>query len=580
MTDISTWEPSKKSNVNPLSEKQFGRLRRSIDWSQKQFEFPRRKRIEAIRQFVGKRYMESGSQKIMPVNITKLAVDIYVRQLAARAPRVMISTKQAEFRPAAANFELAVNQIPKEINLSRTLRKFVTEALFSVGILKIGLSESEQILGHTYGETFVDNVTLDDYFCDMSAKSRELIQYEGNDYWLDYDEVMDAGWINKKARDGLKPDEYTVMGPGGEERAEGIANTSSAEIYKDRIWLRDVWLPAERLLVTYGVKSEKLFNVVEWEGPERGPYIELGFSGVPGNLLPLPPVSVWYDLNELVNGLFRKLGNQGDAQKTVLGFKGGDNEGVEAFKNAPDGSGIKYTGADPQKLTAGGVDPRTLLFFQQSRELSSYIAGNLDSLGGLAPQTQTVGQDRLLGEAAGAQLRDMSARTVDAIKEVFHALAWYEWNDPVRQRLLEKKIPETDMSIPVEWNQESKQGEFGFYDLDIDVYSLQDDSPNLKLQKLGAIVGQYVLPLAPLIQQQNGTIDVQAIFRDVARYSDMEEVNEYVTFLDQPMQQESGGVSTPSAVTSSAPTDEGMSSGQMQPQSADMMEQLLSDSGE
>jgi len=567
--------------VNPLSEKQFSKLQKSIDWSQKQFEFSRRKRVEAIKQFCGSRYMESGSEKIMPVNISKLAVEIYVRQLAAHTPRVLITTKRDELRSTAANFELALNQIPNEIGLSRTLRIFVMEALFSVGILKIGLSDGEQIMGHNYGEVFVDNVTLDDYFCDMSTGSRNTIQYEGNDYWMDYDDVMEMDWAKKTSREKLKPDEYTMLGQDGEIRAESIANASTPEVFKDRIHMRDVWLPGEKLLVTYGVTSKKLLNVVEWEGPKNGPYVWLGYSDVPGNLLPLPPVSIWYDLNELANGLFRKLGNQADAQKTVQGFPGGDDAGVIAFKDAKDGDGIAYSGAKPEPLTAGGVDSKTLAFFLQTRELSSYFAGNLDSLGGLAPMTQTVGQDKLLGEAASAQLRDMADKTIDAIKEVFYALAWYEWRDPLKQRDLEKKVPGMGVSVPVKWNQESKQGEFDLYDLEIDVYSCQDDSPATKLQKLGLIVERFITPLSPFIQQQSGSIDVEAILDDVVKYSDMPEAGRYVTFMDDYTGQQGAPMGAAPTGAPASGADEAGGIPQPEPTgTADMMQELLSDSGE
>src|SRR5208337_3159153 len=130
----------------------------------------------------------------------------------------------------------------------------------------------------------------------------------------------------------------------------------SADQYRDRLWLRDVWLPKEQLLLTVGCNTNTLLKVVEWEGPECGPYYKLGYSDVPGNLLPLPPVALWRDLHELSNKLFRKLGNQAEGQKTVLGFTGGDEESVSNFQKASDGDGIRYTGAPPQRLTAGGVD--------------------------------------------------------------------------------------------------------------------------------------------------------------------------------------------------------------------------------
>ncbi len=569
--------PQGKKPINPLNEKQFSSLKESIEWSNQQLLFPRKKRIQSIESYVGMHYSENGSARVMPVNMLKVGVDIYVRQLAARAPRVMITTKYDELKVTAADFELALNQIPMEIGLGETLRRFVMEALFSMGILKIGLSTVGEVLGHSYGETFVDNVTIDDYFCDMSAKDKRLFQYEGNDYWLDYEEVMDSKWGNQGKGD-LKPDEYTVLGPAGEKRAEGITNQSSPQVFRDRVLFRDVWLPSEELFLTYGVRHGELLNVVEWEGPENGPYIKLGYSNVPGNIMPLPPVAVWRDLNDLGNAVLRKLGNQADSEKTVQGFGGGDDEAVEAFKNAKDGDGIKWTGTQPERLQAGGVNPRTLAFYMITKELSSYVGGNLDSLGGLSPMSETIGQDRLLSEAAGVQLRDMAAETISTIRKVFYSLAWYEWNNPVKTRKLEKRVPETDVSIPVKWNRDSKKGKFELFDLDIDVYSLQDDSPNLKLRKLNAIMSQFIIPLHPLIQQQQGTIDVQAILRDVARFSDTPEVNEYVTFVDQPMQQGGGGSdsSTPGAPPSSP---EAPQSGSAQGGSADLVQQLLSSGG-
>jgi hypothetical protein len=265
----------------------------------------------------------------------------------------------------------------------------------------------------------------------------------------------------------------------------------------------------------------------------------------------LPPVGLWRDLHELGNSLFRKLENQADGQKAVMAFRGGQNEDAENFKNAKDQSGITYTSSKPELLATPGVDSKTLAFFLQVQTLSSYVAGNLDSLGGLAPITSTVGQDKLISEAAGAQMRDMSAKTIAVTRDIFKALAYYEWNDPIKQRTLEKQIPGIDMTIPVKWNSRSKKGKFSSYELDVDVYSMQDDSPSLRLQKLMTFVERLVIPLAPMIQQVGGNIDVQAILRQAAKYADMPDAAEIVTFMDQ-LPQAGGGqepASMPSNIT-------------------------------
>ncbi len=516
-----------------FSDSMISDLTDSIDWSQRQLTFPRRERVQSIRQFIGSNHVEGGPVKKVPVNFLKLAVDIYVRQLAARSPRVLVSTLHPELKHVAANLSLAVNEIPEEIGLTKTLRRFVTEALFSIGILKCGIYTTQNILGEDYGETFVDDITIDDWFCDMSAKRMDLIQYCGNDYWPVYEEVMESNEISKSVKSRLFADEHTWVNELGEERAESISSTETATEYKKRIHMRDVWLPDERVMMTYAVTSKAHVRDFKWEGPDNGPYHILGYTEVPGNLLPLASVPTWRDLHELANALFRKLGNQGDGQKSVLGFSNADDEEIENFRKASDGDGIKYTGAPPVPLTVGGVSQSTLAFYLQVRDLYSYFSGNLDSLGGLSAATETVGQDKLLSEAASAQMRDMAARTVDATKGLFTSLAWYEWNDPLKTRILEKPIPGTDISIPVDWNQEAKVGGFDLYDLDIDVYSLQDDSPSLKLQKLNIIVERYILPLMPAILQAGGVPNVQEILLEVAKLSDYPEAGAFITWPDQ-----------------------------------------------
>jgi len=507
----------------------FKRLQTAVDWSVRQLEQPRKQRVDMVRQFVGSHYFKNPADMRVPTNMLELAVTIYVSRLAARSPRVMVSAIDDSMRPFAKNMELALNQIPEEIGLHKVLRRVVLEAIFGIGVVKVGICSGQRsYMGHDVGESFVDVVTLDDYFLDMSAKSRSGIQFEGNDYWLSIDDAR--AMYEDGSPSEIEPDKHTVTGDQGEARAEGISVDEGADLYSEKVWMRDVWLPGSNQMVTYGVKSRKLFRVVPWDGPEHGPYFTLGFSDVPGNLLPLPPASLWIDLHELANSVFRKLARQADARKTIAAFPGGNDESVEALRKASDGEGIRYSGAKPEMISVGGIDQASLAFFLQTRDMFSYFAGNLDALGGLSPQSETAKQDQLISDAANARLDYWISENTYFVESVFKSLAWYEWTDPMRTRTIQKPVEGSDIVLRREWSKETREGDFLDYNIKLDAYSLQADTPALKLQKIGMALERFVFPAMEMIQQQGGSIDFKKLLELVGKLGNVEEIKEIVVF--------------------------------------------------
>lgn len=510
----------------------FDKLTKSIDWSQRQLAFPRRKYRELIKLSCGTHYAKGGADNVQPVNILKLYEKIYVQLLAPKVPRVFIHTMNPALKPAAADLELAGNQRIQEMHLENILRSVVTEALYSpVGVIKCSLA-GQYYGDHAYGESFADVIPFCDYFCDMAADDWAHIAYEGNDYWMDYDVFKEASWIPTKYRNSLKPDEYKLVTDAGEEKAKSTSIDTNPVLFRDKIHLRDVWIPDERRMVTYAVTSEQKLVESEWTddySPDNGPYHKWIYSYVPGgNLLGMPPAAMWRDMHELMNNLFRKLSKQATDEKTVQAFPGGNEEDVENYRNATDGQGIATAGIKPENMHSGGVNQVTLAFFMQCKQLASYFASNIDTIGGLASQTETLGQERMLGSASSSVIADLSVKTIAATRELFRSIVKYEFTDPVVQRVLEKRIPGTDMSVSVPWYSGRRQGKWSDYDLDIDVYSLQDDSPQSQLQRLSAWMERYVMPLMPAIQQAGGTIDAEALIKKSAKYLTVKDADDIV----------------------------------------------------
>lgn len=529
---------------------ELSKLHESIEWSNQTLAKHREERVGAIKSFCGSHYVKDGTCPATPVNLLELAVTIYIRLLAARAPKCLVSTDISSLRPFAADMEVALNQIPGEIGLSGTLRRAVLEALFSFGIVKVGIGSTNDS-AKIGDEPFVSIVQLDDYFCDMSARSWDEVQYEGNEYWMDAAQIKELYGVD------IAEDEYHGTSQDGQEQARSVTVAEHGEPLYPRVLLRDVYLLREGRMVTYAVSTLTKLRDEPWDGPEGSPYIRLAFSEVPGNLLPLPPVAVWKDLHDLENALFRKIARQALEKKSVAAFPGGNDEDIARFKMAADGEAIRYNGPKPETLAAGGVDAPNLALAIQLKDIHSSIAGNLDSLGGLSPQANTATQEKLISEASSARIRAMSDATVDFAKAIFKRLAWYAWTDPVRERTIVKSASRRfpGLAVTKKWTPETRDGDFLDYNFDIDVFSMQDDSPTTRMEKFLSVYERVVLPMLPQLQEQGAVIDLHAILEWVGRNSNLPELTDFVLFPDAPpdQRQPGGGSPRPEYVSTKAP---------------------------
>ena len=523
------------------------RLRNAVEWSRRKLLPFRKKRVDAIREFVGQHYSDNGSNDRVPFNFLEIATSIYTSQLASNNPRVMVTTPHSELKTKAFDLGLAVNVLMQEIQIHKTLRKAVLEALYGMGIVKVGLEQgAEMEIGgflHDVGQPFADIVGLDDWVHDMSARRYEEVSFSGNRYRLPFYQLSESGLYDESAIKDLKPSSrfhYNLYNEGGDERAENVARglDSDPDEYLDYIELWDLWLPHENAVVTISAEGDgKPLRWVNWEGPEEGPYHILQFNDVPGNMMPLPPVAVWIDMHELANRVFRKLGRQAERQKTILGVRGTAQEDGERIVRANDGEAILLDNPEAaREYRFGGIDQVSLAFLIQLRQMFSYQAGNLDVLGGLGPQTSTVGQERLLAESASKRMSDMQGRMMSFTKGVVRSLAKYLWYDPFITIPLIKREPGIELGITVEWGPEEREGDF-VYDIDIAPYSMKDESPGDKLNVIMQFLNTMA-PFMPMMEQQGLAFDFEGIARKFAQYTNMNDLDEIMTFLGEPLQQD------------------------------------------
>ena len=525
------------------------RLVTAFDHSRRKLLPFRERRLSMIRQFVGGAWSDGGAPDKVPVNFLEMALNIYRRQVAAKAPRIMVRSRDGDNIPFADDIEIAVNLALDDMRFDDTMRRWVLEAMFGMGVLKVGLapSDKKEILGFTHdpGQPFTDVVDFEDFVFDITAKRWDQIQFCGNRYALPIEAVKDL-----KMFPGGKLVKYErrTSNEQGDEKISNMVDDGGSygeESYMDLVELWDIWLPYESVVATFqagpdgGIDTREPLRKVEWEGPECGPYHLLSFGDVPGQIMPLPPAALMIDLHELGNRVFRKLGRQADRQKTVTLVASGNQEDGRRLTIANDGDAISVDRPEAAKeIRYGGVDQATLAFFQQLRQLTSYFGGNLETLGGLNNATNTASQEQLVKDQATMRIADMQERATSAATEVIKAISYYMWSDPVREYRVRKQIPGTDMAISTTIKPERRAGEFLDYAIEIVPFSMQSRTPAERLQTAMQVMQTFVVPLAPLLQQRGLVPDIESFLKMSAELSGAPEVLELVTKVEpQEMQQ-------------------------------------------
>lgn len=530
-----------------LTDKEYKDLREAVRDSDDKLNVFRETRTEMIREYVGSHYSDQGADFDVIVNFLELFVNTHRRQLAARAPRAMVHTRRRELKPMAADFKLALDHLSKEIDLGTTLGHVVLDALFSIGIAKVGINdlgfESRGYLNDV-GQPFCERVSLDNWVHDTNAESWDEIQFCGDRYRLPLAYLKNSGLYDAEALEQLeKNGGFDSRGSDSDKAGYIGTNSPYQDEFVPHVELLDLWLPMHGLFVTIPTRENANLKPLierEWNGPERGPYAILSFNDVPDNLMPASSVSFIYDLHLLGNKIFRQLRRQAEREKQIGIATQGDEEAAKRITDASDGEVVLggSTGQNPvQEIKYGGPDNNSLAFFIQVKNLFSWFGGNIDTLAGLSPMADTVGQERLLAQAATTRVADMQDRTIAFAKRIMEDLGYWLWNDPFIKLPLTKRIPGTNVEINFEWGPEQRENDFSEYNLDIIPYSMEHTSPPEQLQKINLFMERIILPLYPMMQQAGVTINFEALIRKYEELANVPELSDILDFASQTVYQ-------------------------------------------
>ena len=533
----------------------------------------RDERREAVRQAVGDHYAEEGAKEKVYLPLLWMYQDIVVGNLVANDPRVLIDTPVRKKKPMCSAMESWANREIKRMALADTLKRATVDAAYCMGIVKVGLATPPDAARYSWGlkegQPFAQVVDLDDYACDPHARVPEEMQWECHRYRVPLDSVRDSK-LYSKDRKTLSASPDAPYNREGDERVSmigrGFKGASGAdEEYLEMVDLWEFFIPSggeagRGLILTLaddqimgGSQYSEPLRAQEWVGPYCGPFHRLGLSlPVPGNLIPSGPIQRLRNMDFLLNRLYRKLARQADRQKSVGLYSGSGTEDAERWRTAGDGEMVRNENPDRVKwVDSGGPNAMNAQFTEAGRTLFSWIAGNLDAAGGLAPQAHTLGQDRLLNENSSRSIVHMQERAVKFTSSVVESLCWYWYLHPTKvmnttyevegvpEVTLPRRVyPHGATNLPprahvrdLPWEQ---------LDVRVDPYSLRHQTPSERLANLERVITQIVMPMLPLLQQQGRHFDVGKFLELEAEYGDMPDLPDVIS-IGEPLAENGGG---------------------------------------
>jgi len=165
----------------------------------------------------------------------------------------------------------------------------------------------------------------------------------------------------------------------------------------------------------------------------------------------------------------------------------------------------------------------------QSKQLFSWLAGNVESLDGLGASSETVGQDKMMQASANQRIAGMQDQVMRFTRDIISDYGYWLWTDPMQTYNMELDFPDVPTVQSELTPAERQTHSFYEHELEIEPHSMQYLSPGQRLQSINQIVQSVIIPSLPLMQQQGMGIDMEALLNIYAKYSNLPELNDIVT---------------------------------------------------
>lgn len=477
----------------------------------------------------------TGPSPEMPLNLLWMTHRAMSRWLSMRDPKGMANTSVPRYKSFAEDAEIALNRTIKEANFGRVLSQVIDQSLYSIGALSI----TADYVGDDKGmrqKIVMENVPFPELVWDVGATAIEKGDYLGRRMKMSLVDVREHPLFDQEARMKVEPSSIsnrTVEDVANWQRAPGSFRT---ELY-DYVELYQVHDRKANRLYVWPVDQPQLKLMdMKWNGPVHGPIRLLHYGTPPGHPYPVAPMQNWYRLARAHNVLLTKALQQQQAAKGLMLYTSASKDEAQDIVDSVDLNSVLQEHGALRWTQIGGADPGTVAMAEQARKLYSYAVGNLDVLLGLGTQAPTLGQERMLSENASAGMKDMSEVVYEFIKEAINDIYWFNIRDPETSTELTKPLGRTGVTYDVKWTPDKREFILNSgmqFEIDVEPFSYRSRTPDGRLADyLGAL--QMMEAWRPDMAAQGMSIDVESVFRTIAKYKDLPELYDSMILNQDP----------------------------------------------
>ena len=414
----------------------------------------RQARAMFIRGYVGQYYSINERANFLsqtgetPLALIFNAIRATVPHLVMQNPKTGVYTDFPQLKDFANKTARQLDSVAKQIKLYNTLRAWIVDAFFGFGVTKTGIKDSGKFISVDSinvdpGQVFVETVDLDDFVFDpMSVEPLFTdASFMGNRVRVPRQLLLDTKGYNHDLVKHLPKSPETLQSQRTRDISGADTFGKDYAFFRDFVDVIELWIPDAEALITIADPVQGsvhgYLRETEFHGPEDGPYTYLSFSQpVPGNSLPIAPVSLWYDLQNAANSVFRKSVDQAIRQKDIILYNPANADTAKDIVDAYDGETIASD--DPgavNTISLGGSNNKNDQMVGTLQTWFNYMAGNPDQMAGLQSDVETATQAQIMQGNATIGIEDMRNILYDQTGGIMSKIAWYIADDPLDNTL-------------------------------------------------------------------------------------------------------------------------------------------------